>query len=143
MHACACVGVLVRVQVLEEAPEDADMPQALLNVSAADGGEHAYLYTLRLGHGVITSLACDGDRMLAGLAGGALCAVQLVRGGKAAVNAAKNAAAASASIAASDAGGEGEGSTCELLDSLVSAVEEFSDDEDDEDDEGDEDSEDE
>ena len=88
---------------------------ASLNVHAVgSGGQHEYMYSVRMGPGVITCMDMDvgGDRLLAGTALGVLAGVTLLRG-KAKV--------------------EAEG--CEAVDSLVIGVEEFSDEEEDEDEE--------
>ncbi|GLC67256.1 SCF-dependent proteasomal ubiquitin-dependent protein catabolic process [Pleodorina starrii] len=142
-------------QALEEAPPNAKIPMACVNISAfgppaaaaattaADPSDLLcqYQYTLRLGLGVVTCLAGGADEgaVLAGGASGALWALRLVRGGSAAAAAAERAAAAAAeAMAAAAAGGDGAGGgggSCEVVDALVVGAEEFSDDEYDDDDE--------
>jgi hypothetical protein len=87
----------LRVQALVEAPADAKLPTACVNVSglsrdvsgaapspASAAGPASYMYTLRLGLGVITSLASgeagEEGTLLAGASTGTLWAVTLLRG---------------------------------------------------------------
>lgn len=102
---------------------------ACLSVSAAQAGEHAYLYTLRLGHGLLTALDCDGERALVGMTGGMLMGLQLLRGSK----------AAAAHVAREVGNMASKGVNAAMLDAVTSGVVEFSDDEDEEDEEESED----
>lgn len=106
-------------------------PTLSTSTSSASAGDAAptdgtdwmasYKITLRLGPGVVTSMAVSHDEssMLLGGATGALWAVQLVRGGSGAVAAAERAVSEAAAA----------GVTTMLEDGLYVGVEEFSDDE--------------
>lgn len=111
--------VVYALQALEESPEDAALPMACISASAAQADKHAYLYTLRLGHGLVTALDSDGDRVLVGMSGGVLLGLTLVRGSKGAGAQAQREAA---NLAA-------KGVDCSVLNALACGVVEFSDDE--------------
>eukprot|EP00798_Chlamydomonas_sp_ICE-L_P007791 gene7791-982_t len=65
---------------LAEAPEDEEDPASVLNVHATGGSAPEYVYSVRLGEGIVTSMGAAGDRIVFGRSNGALSTLQLARG---------------------------------------------------------------